>query len=49
VASGRGMAYIGSSEKDITHGYFAVPPDTAYYIENTENRPLELDYVALRP
>jgi hypothetical protein len=49
VAGGKGIAYIGSSETDIHYGYFSIPPDTPYYIENVSDTPLNLEYIALSP
>lgn len=46
---GKGVAYLGQSESELQYGYVAVPPDTAYYFENTGSEPLELEYVGLKP
>ncbi len=48
LSHGKGVAYMGSSEIDLIYGYFVVPPDTAYYFENTTPEPLNLEYIGLR-
>ncbi|MBI4396654.1 MAG: hypothetical protein HY548_06140 [Elusimicrobia bacterium] len=47
VSRGRGVAYIGTTEKDLHYGYLAVPSDTPFYFENTTQQPLELEYIVL--
>lgn len=44
---GRGVAYIGQTEQELGFDYIAIPPDTAYYFENTGTIPLEIEYVGL--
>jgi len=46
---GKGIAYTGQTEAALHYGYLAIPPDTAYYFENTGTEPLELEYVGLKP
>lgn len=46
---GRGIAYVGQTETELNYDYLAVPPDTAYYFENTGTDPLELEFVGLKP
>lgn len=46
---GKGIAYTGQTEVVIHYGYLAVAPDTAYYFENTESEPLELEFVGIKP
>jgi hypothetical protein len=46
---GKGIAYLGQSETALSYEYVAVPPDTAYYFENTGTEPLELDFVSVKP
>ncbi|MBL0058898.1 MAG: hypothetical protein IPP35_07270 [Elusimicrobia bacterium] len=46
---GKGIAYLGQSETELSYEYVAVPPDTAYYFENTGTEPLELDFVSVKP
>jgi hypothetical protein len=47
--AGNGMAYLGQSEQEIHYGYLAIPPDTAYYFENIGTKPLEIEYVGIKP
>ncbi len=47
VSRGKGVAYIGSADKEISYGYLLVPPDVPYYIENVTESPLDLEFVAL--
>jgi hypothetical protein len=49
ASRGKGRAHIGAASKEIGYGYFAVPPDAPYFLENTGDEPLDLDYVALNP
>jgi hypothetical protein len=46
---GKGIAYVGQTETEFNYDYLAVPPDTAYYFENTGLDPLELEFVGLKP
>lgn len=47
VSRGRGVAHVGSAENELVYGYLLIPPDAAYYFENTGREPLDLDYVAI--
>ncbi|HRY28891.1 MAG TPA: hypothetical protein P5079_02505 [Elusimicrobiota bacterium] len=47
VSKGKGVAYIGSSEKELNYGYLLIPPDTAYYIENVGDDNLDIEYIVL--
>ena len=46
---GKGIAYVGQTETELNYDYLAVPPDTAYYFENTGADPLELEFVGIKP
>lgn len=46
---GKGVAYVGQTETEFNYDYLAVPPDTAYYFENTGPEPLELEFVGIKP
>ncbi len=46
---GKGIAYVGQTVTELNYDYLAVPPDTAYYFENTGPEPLELEFVGLKP
>jgi len=46
---GKGIAYVGQTETELNYDYLAVPPDTAYYFENTGPDPLELEFVGIKP
>lgn len=46
---GKGVAYVGQTETEFNYDYLAVPPDTAYYFENTGSDPLELEFVGIKP
>jgi hypothetical protein len=46
---GKGVAYVGQTETEFNYDYLAVPPDTAYYFENTGSEPLELEFVGIKP
>lgn len=47
VSKGKGVVYVGSSEKELSYGYFPIPPDSGYYIENIGPEPLDIEYVVL--
>jgi hypothetical protein len=47
--NGKGIAYVGQTESEFKYSYLAVPPDTAYYFENTGPDPLELEFVGVKP
>lgn len=47
VSKGKGVVYVGSSEKELSYGYFPIPPDSGYYIENVAAEPLDIEYVVL--
>jgi hypothetical protein len=47
VSEGKGIVYIGSSEKKLDYGYTMIPADAAYYFENISGQPLRLEYVAV--
>ncbi len=49
TVEGKGVVYIGSSEKVLNFGYVLIPADTPYYFENTSGVPLSLEYIALSP
>jgi mannose-6-phosphate isomerase-like protein (cupin superfamily) len=34
---------------DLRYGYLVIPAETAYYFENTGDRPLDIDYVGILP
>jgi hypothetical protein len=46
---GKGVAYVGQTETELNYDYLAVPPDTAYYFENTGSEPLALEFVGIKP
>jgi hypothetical protein len=48
VHRGKGVAYLGSTKVILAYAYVIIPPDTAYYFENTGDRPLEIDYITLK-
>jgi hypothetical protein len=47
ISKGKGVAYVGSSEKELSYGYMAIPPDSGYYLENTGDDSLDIEYVVL--